>query len=164
METDVAFGLYMYVFLKFFLPTFVLKGTLSKEEKCFWLDGYKVSHYFRNYFLIYDETFGNFIMRTEIFLICEFFYTRSLENFYSVKGGNFLHFFLVKFLLRVHMSDIYKGMDTVREEWILRGPRSSSFWVQRNLFHHIRNLGKPRTGDTVIVKSREMTGRTQTLA
>jgi len=44
---------------------------------------------------------------------------------------------------------------------IIRGPDSSSFWVSRNLFHHIDR--QARNGDTLLVKSREMTGRTQTL-
>ncbi len=48
-----------------------------------------------------------------------------------------------------------------REYWILRCPRPSSFWVPRNLSHHM--IRQARTGDTVLVKSREMTGRTQTL-
>ncbi len=39
---------------------------------------------------------------------------------------------------------------------ILRGPHSSSFWVLRNLSHHTDR--QARTGDTVLVKSREMTG------
>ncbi len=45
----------------------------------------------------------------------------------------------------------------LREDWILRCPRSSSFWVPRNLSHHMDR--QARTGDTVFVKSREMTGR-----
>jgi hypothetical protein len=42
-----------------------------------------------------------------------------------------------------------------------RGPRTSSFWVPRNLFHPM--IRQARTGDTVLVKSKEMTGGTQTL-
>ena len=42
-----------------------------------------------------------------------------------------------------------------------RGSRSSSFWVPRNLSHHLDR--KDRTGDTVLLNSREMTGRSQTL-
>jgi hypothetical protein len=38
---------------------------------------------------------------------------------------------------------------------MLREPRSSSFWVSRNLSHH--TIRQARTGDTVSVKSREMT-------
>jgi hypothetical protein len=38
---------------------------------------------------------------------------------------------------------------------------SSSFWVPRNLSHHM--IRQARTGDTVLVYSTEMTGRTQTL-
>ncbi len=49
---------------------------------------------------------------------------------------------------------------TYREEWILRDPRSSSFWFPRNLSYHM--IRQARIGDTVLVKSREMTGRTQT--
>ena len=45
-----------------------------------------------------------------------------------------------------------------REDWIPRGLRSSSFWVPQNIF-----LYTARTGDTALVKSKEMTGRTQTL-
>jgi hypothetical protein len=48
-----------------------------------------------------------------------------------------------------------------KADWILRGPRSSSFWVPRNLSHHM--IRQARTGVTMLVKSREMTGRTQTL-
>ncbi len=48
-----------------------------------------------------------------------------------------------------------------REDWILRGPSSSSFWVPRNLSNHMDR--QARTHDTVLVKSREMTGRSQTL-
>jgi hypothetical protein len=49
----------------------------------------------------------------------------------------------------------------VREDWMLRGPRLSSFWVPRNLSHHM--IRQARTFDTVLVKSRDMTSRTQTL-
>ncbi len=53
-----------------------------------------------------------------------------------------------------------------REDWILRGSRSSSFWVPRNLSHHMIRQAQAatRTGDTVLVKSRDMTGRAQTLS
>ncbi len=44
---------------------------------------------------------------------------------------------------------------------ILRGPRSVSFWLPRNLSNHMDR--QARTLGTVIVKSREMTGRRQTL-
>ncbi len=47
------------------------------------------------------------------------------------------------------------------ENWILRGPRSSSFWFPRNLSHHM--IRQARTGDTVLVRSREMIGRRQVL-
>ncbi len=49
----------------------------------------------------------------------------------------------------------------VREDWILRDPQSSSFRVPRNLSYHMDR--KARTGDTALVRSREMTGRSQTL-
>ncbi len=49
----------------------------------------------------------------------------------------------------------------IRKEWILRGPQSSSFWVQLNLSDHI--VRQTRTGAIVFVKSREMTGRTKTV-
>jgi hypothetical protein len=48
METDVEFGLSMYVFLKFFFPTYVLKGTLAKENNFFEETGYRVIRYLRN--------------------------------------------------------------------------------------------------------------------
>ncbi len=51
-----------------------------------------------------------------------------------------------------------------REYWVLRGPRSSSFcsfWLPRNLSNHMDR--QARTGDTVLVKSWEMTGRSHTL-
>ncbi len=50
-----------------------------------------------------------------------------------------------------------------REYWIPRGPRSSTFWVPRNLSHHMIMIRQARAGDTVLVKSREMTGGNQTL-
>ncbi len=40
---------------------------------------------------------------------------------------------------------------------ILRGPRSSSFWLPRNLAYHMDR--QARTSNTVSAKSREMTGR-----
>ncbi len=46
---------------------------------------------------------------------------------------------------------------TVREDWILRGPRSSSFWVPRYLSNHMDSQTRTR------LKSIEMTGRTDTL-
>jgi hypothetical protein len=42
-----------------------------------------------------------------------------------------------------------------REDWKLRCPRSSSFWVPRNLSHHM--IRQAHTCDIVFVKSREMT-------
>jgi hypothetical protein len=47
------------------------------------------------------------------------------------------------------------------EDLIIRGPRSSSFWIPQNIFHHMDK--QAHTGDTVLVMNREMTGRTQTL-
>jgi hypothetical protein len=47
-----------------------------------------------------------------------------------------------------------RGLSTKR-------PTTVFFWVPRNLSHHIIRLA--RIGDTVLVTSREMTGRTQTL-
>ncbi len=46
----------------------------------------------------------------------------------------------------------------IREDSILRGPRSSSFWVPPHLSHHI--VRQARTGDIVLAKSREMRHRT----
>jgi hypothetical protein len=46
-----------------------------------------------------------------------------------------------------------------REDSILRGPRSSSIWVSRNLSHH--TIRQASTGDAVLVKSRETIGRSQ---
>jgi hypothetical protein len=40
------------------------------------------------------------------------------------------------------------------------GPCSSSLWLPRNLFNHMDR--QARIGDTVMVKSREMTGGSQT--
>jgi hypothetical protein len=49
-----------------------------------------------------------------------------------------------------------------REDLILRGLHSSSFWLPRNLFHHMDR--ETRIGHTVLlVKSRELAGRGQTL-
>jgi hypothetical protein len=42
-----------------------------------------------------------------------------------------------------------------------RGPRSSSFWLPRNLSHHMDR--QALTGDTVLVESGDKTGRSQTL-
>ncbi len=53
-----------------------------------------------------------------------------------------------------------KGTISHKEDWSVS--RSSSFWIPQNLYHHmIRQAG---TGDTVLVKGRKMTGRTQTLS
>ncbi len=49
----------------------------------------------------------------------------------------------------------------VREDCILRGPRLSFFKLPRNLSHKM--IRQARIGDTVLVKSREMPSRTQTL-
>ncbi len=54
-----------------------------------------------------------------------------------------------------------QGNRKPREDWILRGPRLSSFWLSQNLYNHVDR--QARTGDIVLVKSREMTGRSQTL-
>jgi hypothetical protein len=43
----------------------------------------------------------------------------------------------------------------------LNTERPTSFWIPRNLSHHM--VRQARTGDTVLVKSREMTSRSQTL-
>jgi hypothetical protein len=50
------------------------------------------------------------------------------------------------------------------EELILKGPspRSSSFWFPRNLFNNMDR--QARTHDSVLVKSREMIGCSQTLS
>ncbi len=48
-----------------------------------------------------------------------------------------------------------------RDDWILRGLRSSSCSLLRNLSNHMDR--QAHTGDTVIVQSRDMTGRSQTL-
>ncbi len=51
--------------------------------------------------------------------------------------------------------------NTAGEGWILRGPSSSFFWLPQNLSDHMDR--QARTGDTVLVKSREMIGRSKTL-
>ncbi len=48
-----------------------------------------------------------------------------------------------------------------REKWILSGPCSSSFWLPRNLSNHMDR--QALSGDAVLVKNREMTGRSQRL-
>ncbi len=48
------------------------------------------------------------------------------------------------------------------EEIKLRSPRSSSFWFPRNLSNHLDRQDRIR--NTVLVKKREMTGRSQTMA
>jgi hypothetical protein len=52
-------------------------------------------------------------------------------------------------------------VSSVTERINIRGPRSSSFLVPRNLSNHMDR--QAHTGDTVIVKSRVMTGWSQTL-
>jgi hypothetical protein len=52
-------------------------------------------------------------------------------------------------------------MDENIEELILRRPRSSSLWFPRNLANYMDKQACIR--DTVLVKNREMTGRSQTL-
>ncbi len=53
------------------------------------------------------------------------------------------------------------GSVSAGEGWILRGPLSSSFWLPRNLSNHMDR--QARTGDTMLLENREMTGRSQTL-
>ncbi len=48
-----------------------------------------------------------------------------------------------------------------REDRILRGRQLSSILVQQNIYHHM--IREDRTVDTVLVKSREMTDRTQSM-
>ncbi len=43
----------------------------------------------------------------------------------------------------------------------MRGPRSSSFWLPRNLSNHM-DIGKPAPG--ALIRSREMIGRIQNTA
>jgi hypothetical protein len=87
-------------------------------------------------------------------------------------GGKVFFLFLPEKSLRIRWRRSWrfritvKGRDSERcveihSAWILIGPRSSSFWIPRNLSHHIDS--QARTGNTVLDKSREMTGRTQTL-
>ncbi len=69
--------------------------------------------------------------------------------------------------LRNKLDDIIKVYNfpcltlcTIRNE-ILKGLRSSSFWVPRNLSNHIYRPARNR--NTVLAKSREMTVKSQTL-
>ncbi len=52
------------------------------------------------------------------------------------------------FFLVPSISLGYPGCSKCREDLILRGSRSSSLWVPRNLSHHM--IKQTRTGDTVI--------------
>ncbi len=63
--------------------------------------------------------------------------------------------------VQVNFRDLTLYLTYGKENWIQRGPLSSSFWVPRN--HSNRMDRQARTGDTVIVKSREMTGKSQIL-
>ncbi len=49
-----------------------------------------------------------------------------------------------------------KLLDEPRDDCILRGPRSSSFWVPRNLSHNMDNR-QSRYDVTVLVMRKEMT-------
>ncbi len=51
---------------------------------------------------------------------------------------------------------IHSACNAPREDWMLRGPRSSSFWFPRNLSDHM--VRQARTGDTGKTNSRGMTG------
>jgi hypothetical protein len=55
---------------------------------------------------------------------------------------------------KINKASTQRGLNT-------RRPTSSSFWVPRNLSNHIDR--QARTGDTVLVKNREIAGRTQTM-
>ncbi len=44
-------------------------------------------------------------------------------------------------------TSLWYALVYIREDWILRGPRSSSFWLPRNLSNHMDR--QARTGDTV---------------
>jgi hypothetical protein len=59
------------------------------------------------------------------------------------------------------VTAVRKSSKYTREDWVPRGPKSSSFWVPRNLSNHMDR--QARIGYTVLVKRREVTGRTQTL-
>ncbi len=62
------------------------------------------------------------------------------------------HYFYELFLFLNNWEGVY-----TREDWILRGSRSSSFCTPQNSSHYMDQ----RTSDTVLVKSIEMTGTTQ---
>jgi hypothetical protein len=66
---------------------------------------------------------------------------------------------LIHVIIKLYLSQMRYVY--TRDDLILRGPRASSFWVPRNLSHNMDR--QARTGDTVLVKSIEMTGRIQTL-
>ncbi len=86
------------------------------------------------------------------------------ENYQSV--SRILSLFFVSscafhFLINLPSFSFSIGVAFTRDDWILRRQQSSSFRVPRNLSHSV--IRQARTGDTVLVKSREMTGSTQTL-
>jgi hypothetical protein len=64
--------------------------------------------------------------------------------------------------LNVYKFGLWKGFQNIgMKELIPRGRRSSYFWFPRNLYSHMDK--QFRTCDTEFVKSRGMTGRSQTL-
>jgi hypothetical protein len=73
-----------------FLPTYVLKGTLAKENNFFEETGYSVIPYLRNDNI--SLKICKFSYENRKFSAYVTFSTRSLANFYSVKGGNFEYF------------------------------------------------------------------------
>jgi hypothetical protein len=70
--------------------------------------------------------------------------------------GRFKHYcswWPVRCTYSVHTNIVYNfvvtthGCLSAREDWILRGPQSASFWVPRYLSHHM--IRQARTGDTL---------------
>jgi hypothetical protein len=62
-----------------------------------------------------------------------------------------------KFAFRnIFVTEVQKGLNT-------RRPTIVFFLVLTNLSHHVIRHWQARSGDTMLVKSTDMTGRTQTL-
>ncbi len=83
---------------------------------------------------------------------CEQYFSHHGPSCRKVYGGDPRQ--LIKTGIKPYLSHFPRLL--IREDWMPRDPRSSSFWVPRNLSHH--KIMQARTGDKVLVKSREITG------
>ncbi len=138
-----------------------LTNTVSPVRACLsiWLERFRVTHNEDErrplmqssiLFLIYGPLFNSFLMS---------FRNRILTESMGDGKVPFQHpYFLLEFGLSL-VNIFFWTFFVSREDYILRGPRSSSFWLPRNLSHYI--IRQARTCDTMLAKSREITGRTR---